>query len=430
MKYTRRTALKMISLGAVTVLTGKISLAQGNPLPRRSLTGMLLSDPDLSTYRDFVGIMQAKKQAEPLSWLGFASQHGSWPGGYKFCPHGDWYFLPWHRAYVLMYEAAARELTGNKSFAMPYWNWTELRTLPEAFTNPTYNGKPNPLYVPNRNTLNLSDAIVGQTQVIDKIYQEPVFEAFGTSRNPAQDSLDPSWVPRGGGYQGILERTPHNTIHNKIGAFMPTPASPRDPIFFMHHCNIDRIWASWNALGRKNSSDPLWLNMPFQDNYIRPDGTLYSATVKELQEITALGYTYDFLPQPDEKPLDPVAANRLLAVLRQSIVRDGHWQLLECTAAWEGNWTRDCFLVFAWQGTAGERLLVAVNYAPYQSQCYVRLPFLELGNGQWRLQDLIGDATYVREGTDLLARGLYLDMPPWQNSVFSLEAQPRGSTSC
>ena len=60
-----------------------------------------------------------------------------------------------------------------------------------------------------------------------------------------------------------------------------------------------------------------------------------------------------------------------------------------------------------------ERLLVTVNYAPNQSQCRVRLPFADLSNGQWRLQDLIGDATYDREGADLQARGLYLDEFPW-----------------
>ena len=68
----------------------------------------------------------------------------------------------------------------------------------------------------------------------------------------------------------------------------------------------------------------------------------------------------------------------------------------------------------------GERLLVTVNYAANQSQCYVRLPFTDLGNRQWRLEDVMGDATYDREGDDLQARGLYLDEPPWKASIFSL----------
>ena len=112
--------------------------------------------------------------------------------------------------------------------------------------------------------------------------------------------------------------------------------------------------------------------------------------------------------------------DRLLALLRQPVVRDGHWQLLECQPAWEGNWTWDCFVAFAWQEAEGERLLVTVNYAPNQSQCYVRLPFPDLGNGPWRLQDLIGDGAYDREGSDLESHGLFLDLAPWQASVFSM----------
>ena len=49
--------------------------------------------------------------------------------------------------------------------------------------------------------------------------------------------------------------------------------------------------------------------------------------------------------------------DRLLAVLRQPVVRDGRWQLLECVPAWDGNWTSDCFIAFAWQGPGDERLL-------------------------------------------------------------------------
>ena len=111
---------------------------------------------------------------------------------------------------------------------------------------------------------------------------------------------------------------------------------------------------------------------------------------------------------------------RLLAVLRHPVVRNGQWQLLECLPAWEGNWTWDCFVAFAWQGAGGERLLVAVNYAPNQSQCYIRLPFTDLGNSHWRLEDLLGDSQYDRDGNDLQSRGIYLDVPPWQYHVFTM----------
>jgi hypothetical protein len=96
--------------------------------------------------------------------------------------------------------------------------------------------------------------------------------------------------------------------------------------------------------------------------------------------------------------------------------------LLESSPAWDGNWTWDGFVAFAWEGAAGQRLLIVVNYAPNQSQCYLGLPFPQLGSRQWRLKDLMGATTYERDGNELASRGLYLDMGPWQYHVFELEA--------
>jgi hypothetical protein len=112
--------------------------------------------------------------------------------------------------------------------------------------------------------------------------------------------------------------------------------------------------------------------------------------------------------------------DRLLAILCQCVVRDGQWQLVECTPAWDGNWTADCFVAFAWHGISDERLLVTVNYAPNQSQCYAHLPFDGLDGHTWRLQDQLSDAAYDRNGSDLLAHGLYLDEGPWQSRVLRL----------
>src|SRR5262245_30645557 len=91
---------------------------------------------------------------------------------------------------------------------------------------------------------------------------------------------------------------------------------------------------------------------------------------------------------------------RLLAVLRRREVREGKWKLLECTPAWSGNWTWDGFLACAWQGPGEERLLVSVNHAPNQGQCYVRLPFGGF-DGDWRLEDQFSDAVYDRDGGEL-----------------------------
>jgi Alpha amylase, catalytic domain len=113
---------------------------------------------------------------------------------------------------------------------------------------------------------------------------------------------------------------------------------------------------------------------------------------------------------------------RLLDVLRLPVVRQGQWQLLECVPAWDGNNSFDAFIVFGWQDAGGLRLLVAVNYASHQSQCWVRLPFANLGGREWRLPDRLGDAIYERDGNDLQSCGLYLDVPPWQAHVFEMKA--------
>jgi hypothetical protein len=78
-------------------------------------------------------------------------------------------------------------------------------------------------------------------------------------------------------------------------------------------------------------------------------------------------------------------------------------------------------LAFSWQGPKGELLVVAVNYAPHQSQCHVRLPFAALTGKKWQLQDQLRPASYEWNGDDLLGKGLFLDLAPWQASAFALE---------
>jgi hypothetical protein len=111
---------------------------------------------------------------------------------------------------------------------------------------------------------------------------------------------------------------------------------------------------------------------------------------------------------------------RVLDVLRRPAVRRGRWQLLECLPAWDGNATCDAFIAFAWEDDDGARAIVSVNYAAHPSQCYVRLPFPDLGGRHWRLHDLLGDAHYERDGSGLQSRGLYLDVPPWQYHAFEI----------
>jgi len=125
---------------------------------------------------------------------------------------------------------------------------------------------------------------------------------------------------------------------------------------------------------------------------------------------------------PNE-PVNPVIAQfygRLLELLRRPVFRHGEWRLLECAPAWEGNPSCEAVIGYGWQDSAGIRVIVSVNYANHQSQCYVRLPFDGLAGGRWRLRDLLGAEHYDRDGIDLQSRGLYLDEPPWQCHAFEM----------
>jgi hypothetical protein len=125
---------------------------------------------------------------------------------------------------------------------------------------------------------------------------------------------------------------------------------------------------------------------------------------------------------PLEVPDAAIAAfyDGLLVLLKDPAFRDGDWQLLTCRAAWDGNQTSDSFVAFSWTGPGEARRLVAVNYGGHPSQCYVALPWPDLDRRTCRLQDLMGPAVYDRQGSDLIGRGLYLDMPAWGYHVFAV----------
>src|SRR6185437_15563081 len=93
----------------------------------------------------------------------------------------------------------------------------------------------------------------------------------------------------------------------------------------------------------------------------------------------------------------------LMKCVQLPAARDGDWLLLECAPAWGGNDTNDGFLAFTWQGPDAQRLLVIVNFAANQGQCYVPLRLAGLQGRTVHLTDLMGPARYDREGDRLVA---------------------------
>jgi Alpha amylase, catalytic domain len=128
--------------------------------------------------------------------------------------------------------------------------------------------------------------------------------------------------------------------------------------------------------------------------------------------------------EPTDEPINEFY-DRLLTILKQPILRDGSWQLLECQPAWDDNWTNDCFIAFGWQSAGQSSLIVVVNYAPNQSQCHVHLPLADLPGKPWCLRDQLSGQCYRWNGDDLAARGLFVDLTPWQASILSLTESRR-----
>ncbi|MEX2284403.1 MAG: tyrosinase family protein [Gemmatimonadota bacterium] len=103
-----------------------------------------------------------------------------------------------------------------------------------------------------------------------------------------------------------------NSTQTVWGLMSDPDIAALDPIFYLHHSNIDRMWAGWNANGNGNPSDPNWLNGPAtvgerEFAMPMPDGSSWVYTPADVNELGQLDYTYDdvstgLLPiQPSQK---------------------------------------------------------------------------------------------------------------------------------
>jgi glycosidase len=126
--------------------------------------------------------------------------------------------------------------------------------------------------------------------------------------------------------------------------------------------------------------------------------------------------------EPVDRELEGFYA-RLLSCMKREEVRDGRWQLLDARAAWNGNGSCGRFVAYSWEKD-GQRTLVAVNYSSESAQCYLPLPYSDLVGKTVELRDRMNPTiTYSRNGEELTAKGLYLDVPPWRHHVFTVEGR-------
>ena len=112
------------------------------------------------------------------------------------------------------------------------------------------------------------------------------------------------------GFNPRLDLNPHFLTHLALGGDMADFATVGgDPMFYLHHANIDRIWESWNRLGRKNPTDPKYLNRTFA--YGDRSGKRVDLPVSAGDRTAHLGYEYDSYekaPQPQHLTTEAAAA--------------------------------------------------------------------------------------------------------------------------
>lgn len=304
------TAAPMVNFGLV-----RRAHAQSEPVRiRRGVGAMQPDDPVLVTYRRAVEAMHALPPSDPRSWQRQAQIH------LDHCPHGNWFFLPWHRAYLFYFEEICRQLSGNDTFALPYWNWTSDPQVPAVFWGEDSLLDPDHWNDPDNETLpsgppwrgigpnDSAPAFAISAPVIDGIIGETEFEQFASLKASAPRPTSP---PFGG--TASLEGTPHNIVHGFIGGHMGAFLSPLDPIFWLHHCNIDRLWVEWNALGNANTGDPEWLDLEFARDFVDRNGSPAPIMVRATEETTALGYIYDTTPALVAQPSAARAPTTALA---------------------------------------------------------------------------------------------------------------------
>jgi Alpha amylase, catalytic domain len=113
--------------------------------------------------------------------------------------------------------------------------------------------------------------------------------------------------------------------------------------------------------------------------------------------------------------------DRLLHVLADPVVHDGHWRLADAARAWDGNDSHERLVTFTWSTSQDElRYLVVVNLADSRSQAHVTLPHPSLSGRSVTITDRLGPERYERDGNDLVQNGLFVDVAPWAHTVFEV----------
>ncbi len=295
---SRRTFLHLT--GAVALFPALSGPAAAKATFQRKNVADVGAAQDLTSYKVAVDKMLKLPPDDPRNWYRLAVTH------LIDCPHGNWWFFPWHRAFLGWFEQTCRELSEDPKFALPYWDWTASPRIPASLFG-------NVLDPTTDDFLKDNAAFkVGYEAVIKKLWDNATAKQQQAFTNRGYATFDDLWnqlmgsfvprvkgrtltaakpdlptpgavklpiveqgllpkkyvdvgttgfssplTPNHSGYadDAIIEGIPHNMVHNDIGGNMPTMLSPIDPIFYLHHCNIDRLWDVWATVNKDTPNE-------------------------------------------------------------------------------------------------------------------------------------------------------------------------------
>jgi tyrosinase len=361
-RFSRRDVLAGAAAAGACALPWGASRAQGAARWHRY---NVLSDearPMMAAYQAGIQAMLNLPPTDRRNWYRLGFTH------LLDCPHGNWWILPWHRAFTGYVEQMVRELSGVADFAMPYWDWTSSPEVPAIMRQGLFD--PNNFIIPYDRYKATFEPVLApywqpgspqfaQLQLRPSFASEddmwgqvtgpptgPCFFAPPNARNPiaqldcmAGTAVLPKTIAKALAPQdfitfaspeaqhhgimagsGILEGQPHNLVHNNTGGvvyagtidncdpyqkptdtggFMQSNLSPTDPLFFLHHSNLDRLWDLWT---RNQQADglPTLPPSPYYEDWAPEsfvffadgNGDPVTATAGDYATIGAFSYDY------------------------------------------------------------------------------------------------------------------------------------------
>ena len=273
-------------------------------------------DTTLIWYERAVAAMATRPVADVTSWAYQAAIHGTTRRGrrraWNSCEHGGWFFFPWHRGYLAAFEqivlAEVKAQGGPDDWALPYWDYERpgRSALPPAFRSPTRpDGRPNALFTDQRLAQvnagmplqSLLEPVFGPTAKLSSAagLAEPTFSTgrtngFGGGPTPSSFQAD-----RPGDIESFLHGNVHVLVGLGGGWMSGFRTAAQDPVFWLHHANIDRLWALWASRAGHANPTGRWRTQSW--TYFAPDTSRLTRTPADVVDTTAqLDYRYDSVP--------------------------------------------------------------------------------------------------------------------------------------